>query len=75
MIHLKKPQRSAEEDDRSIRETVEGMLADVQSLLDTSTEDEDVFDQFIRMRAQAEEKNRLVKVAQEQLQSEKEGKS
>jgi sulfopropanediol 3-dehydrogenase len=29
MIYLKKPQRSAEEDDRSIREAVEGMLADI----------------------------------------------
>ena len=31
MIQLKKPQRSAEEDDRSIRETVEGMLADIEA--------------------------------------------
>ncbi len=29
MIYLKKPQRSAEEDDRSIREAVEGMLANI----------------------------------------------
>ena len=31
MIHLKKPQGSAEEDDRRIRETVEAMLADIES--------------------------------------------
>ena len=30
MIHLKKPQRSAEEDDRRTREVVEGMIADIE---------------------------------------------
>ena len=31
MIHLKKPQSSAEEDDRRTRETVEAMLADIEA--------------------------------------------
>jgi sulfopropanediol 3-dehydrogenase len=31
MHHLKKPQRSAEEDDRRTREVVDGMLADIES--------------------------------------------
>jgi len=31
MIHLKKPQGSAEEDDRRLRETVEAMLADIEA--------------------------------------------
>lgn len=30
MIHIKKPQRSAEADDRKIREVVEGMLSDIE---------------------------------------------